>query len=420
MIDEQILHHIWKHQLFENPNLTQNQKLSVFYPGDHNLDAGPDFKEARLKIDSIEWGGQVEIHIKSSDWHHHKHHLDKAYDNVVLHVVWQHDKEIEVNGSFIPVLELKQKVDPHLIVRYKEHLLSKDVILCQKQLSKVSKMNISGMLDRVLVERLKTKADLIFQDLKKFKNDWETVVYRSMASNFGFSTNKDAFTRLTEILPFPKLKKSLHDLTSTEALVFGQAGFLENPKDNYQENLKKEHTYLSKKYNLHEPMIDVQWKFGKLRPPNFPTVRLGQFAALLHHHPKLFSLIIEPKDTKELKQLFGFSTSDYWLKHYDFGKKRKKPSSGIGEKSIELLLLNVVTPILAAYSKFTHEQKFMDSAISLLESINFENNRITRMFTDFNFPCDSAFDSQATIQLYKNYCQRRKCLNCNIGVEIIS
>ncbi len=419
-MDEAFLHHIWKYQLFEHKILTAGQKLKVFYPGDHNLDSGPDFKEARLKIDSIEWAGQVEIHVKSSDWLHHNHQLNQAYDNVILHVVWNHDKEIEVNGSTIPVLELKDKVELRLIDKYKNHLRSKEAILCQSQLADVNPIQTSNMIDRVLVERLEEKARLILTDLTNTKNDWEEMVYRMIVANFGFSTNKDAFIRLSEVLPFRKLKKNLDSLKSTEALLFGQAGFLEKSIDQYQESLRDEHTYLSKKHELHEPMISVQWKLGKLRPPNFPTVRLSQLAALLHHYPKLFSLLIENQDVKKLKEIFSISVSDYWNEHYDFSKKKKKQSNGIGEKSVEILLINVVAPILAAYSTFTDEQKFMDRAILLLESIKFEDNRMTRMFDMSYFPSKTSFDSQALIHLQKNYCQRKRCLNCHIGVQLIS
>ncbi len=419
-MDEQFLHYIWKYQLFENSLLVNNQELTVFYQGDYNLDSGPDFKEARIKVDSIEWAGQVEIHMKSSDWFHHKHNTDSAYDNVVLHVVWQHDQEVEVNGSTIPTLELKNKIDPELINRYKNHLRSKTDILCQTQLSGLNPMKISGMIDRASVERLEEKADQILKGLKDNQNDWEEIVYKTIAANFGFSTNKDAFIRLTEILPFHKLKKNLQNLLSTEALLFGQAGFLETANEVYRDELKKEYTYLHGKHQLQEPMISVQWKFGKLRPQNFPTVRLSQFASLLHNHPKLFSLLIETENVKTLKALFKVNTSDYWQSHYDFEKERKQKAVGMGEKSVEIILLNSVSPILAAFAKFTGEQRFMDRAISLLESIHFEDNRITRKFDQLFFPSKSAFDSQALIHLYKNYCSRKKCLQCNIGVNLIS
>ena len=258
------------------------------------------------------------------------------------------------------------------------------------------------------------------KELNKNKNDWEEISYKTIATNFGFSTNKDAFARLTELLPYKKLKKNLHNLKATEALLFGQAGFLQTPNDSYHADLKKEYDYLSKKYQLMKPMAVSQWKLSKLRPPNFPTVRLSQFASLLHHYPQLFSYIIETENIHTLKNIFHVTTSDYWHSHYDFGKSRKNLSKAMGNKSIEGILLNSVVPILAAYSKFTADLQFMDRAILLLETISFETNRITRKFDSSFFSSKSAFDSQGLIQLFKNYCFKKKCLNCRIGIDIIS
>ncbi|MEO1254444.1 MAG: DUF2851 family protein, partial [Bacteroidota bacterium] len=217
-----------------------------------------------------------------------------------------------------------------------------------------------------------------------------------------------------------KFKKVLQDLKATEALIFGQAGFLASPSDDYQINLKEEYLFQSKKHQIKDPMIRSQWKFGKLRPPNFPTVRLAQLASLYHQYPKLFNGLIETENVKDLKSFFKVRTSEYWQTHYDFGKVRKHKTSGIGVQSIEILLINSVAPILAAYAKFTGEQHYMDRAVSLLESLRFEENRTTRKFDPNFFPSKNAFDSQALIELYKSYCIKKRCLNCHIGVSIIS
>ena len=421
-MDEQFLHYIWKYQKFNTTEfiLTNGQLLKVFYPGNHNHDSGPDFEEARIKIDLIEWAGQVEIHVKSSDWINHSHQDDEAYDSVILHVVWQHDKDIYTENEAIPTLELKGLIDPFLIGKYQQHIQSPDEILCASQIQKLHALKINSMLDRAAIERLKEKSTVILNHLKQTKNDWEQVTYQTIAANFGFSTNKEAFIRLTELLPFSKLKKVLQNAFQTEAILFGQAGFLETPVDPYQEELKSEFVFLSRKFDLQEPLKKVQWKYGKLRPANFPSVRLAQLSGIFHKHLQLFTLLTKSENIADLKTELLVDVSSYWQNHYDFGKLRKKTSRGIGQSSFENLLINSVSPILAAYSLFTNEQKYMDKAIDLLESISPENNRITKKWTSLDIKPKSALDSQALIQLHKSYCQKRRCLHCNIGVEILN
>lgn len=421
-MDEQFLHYIWKYQKFDQNKLklTEGQSLMVYCPGNHNQDSGPDFEEARIKIDAIEWAGQVEIHINSSDWNHHNHQHDPAYENVILHVVWNYDSEIHLNGEAIPTLELKSIIDPGLIEKYQKHIRSNQEILCSSQLPGVSPLTIRGMLDRVLVERLEEKASRILNDLQSRKNDWEEVTYRALASNFGFSTNKEAFIRLTELLPFSKLKKALQNEKSTEALLFGQAGFLNEAKDEYQDSLKSEFQFLQKKFQLPESMVKPQWKFGKLRPANFPPVRLAQLAAVLYNTPKLFTILTQTESIKTLKEHLRPPLSQYWQAHYDFGKERERATRQIGKSSFENILINTVAPLLAAYSKYTAGPTFMDRAVELLESSPTENNRITRKWSKIDVNAKTAIDSQAFIQLFKSYCQKRKCLQCNIGVEILN
>lgn len=421
-MDEQFLHYIWKYQKFEQNELklTDNQTLKVFYPGNHNQDSGPDFEEARIKIDSIEWAGQVEIHLHSSDWNHHNHQHDPAYKNVILHVVWKHDKEIQLNGAKIPTLELKSIVDPTLIEKYKKHVQSTQEILCANQLMEVSPLTKRSMLDRTLVERLEEKADRILSHLKNNTNDWEDATYRTLAANFGFATNKEAFIRLTELLPFTKLKKALQDEQSTEALLFGQAGFLDVQKDEYQSALKSTYDFLRKKFDLVEPMVSAQWKFGRLRPGNFPSVRLAQLASLLHHQPRLFTVLTTTENTKELRKQLCPTLNPYWQRHYDFGKEREKAIEHFGQTTFENILINTVAPLLAAYARHTANTRYMDRAIELLESLSAESNRITKKWSKTGTEPKTAFDSQALIQLFNSYCQKRRCLQCNIGVEILN
>jgi len=421
-MDEHFLHYIWKYQKL-NANsliLEDGSTLSVFFPGHHNQDSGPDFEEARIKINDIEWAGQVEIHIRSSDWDRHKHGLNPAYNNVILHVVWSHDTDIQIEAESLPVLELQNLVDLSLISRYKDHVNSSKSVACGSRLNSKHELAYFSMLDKVLVERLERKSSEILEKLSQNKNDWEEVCYQALAKNFGFSTNKSAFELLSKRLPFSILKKNLQDINKTEALIFGQAGFLGKPIDHYQSTLKKEYNYLTSKYKLPGPLEIQQWKFGRMRPANFPTVRLAQFSSLLHQHPKLFSDFISIKNPKEIISLLAFELPKYWLEHYDFDKKRTKSEKSIGQQSLDTLLINTVAPLLAAYSKYTDNLEFMNRAISILENTPPERNRITKEWVALNKTPKTAFESQGQIQLFNEYCKKRKCLSCNVGVEILS
>ncbi|MEO9483854.1 MAG: DUF2851 family protein [Ekhidna sp.] len=421
-MNEQFLHYIWKYQKFESEalQLTNGQVLKVFNTGNHNHDSGPDFEEARIKIDEIEWAGQVEIHINSSDWLHHKHQNDPSYESVVLHVVWNHDKEICIDKTAIPTLELKQIVNPLLTEKYEKYIKSTDEILCTNQINSVSPVHFSNMLDRVLIERLKEKSASILSWLDFYTNDWEQVTYRTIAANFGFSINKESFIRLTELLPFTTLKKSLQNQQAAEALIFGQSGFLEDQNDDYQRALRSEFEFLSKKFQLKPSLSKMHWKFGKLRPANFPSVRLSQLSSLLHNQPQLFGFLVKTESIKEIKDKLAVEVSEYWQLHYDFGKRRKKQSLKMGVSSFENLLINSVAPLLAAYAKYTSEQKYMDRAVAILESLPAERNRITKKWNPLDVNPKSAFDSQALIQLTTQYCQKRRCLHCNLGVGILN
>lgn len=421
-MDEQFLHYIWKYQKFETCRfeLTDARSLKVFYPGNHNHDSGPDFEEAKIKIEDIEWAGHVEVHINSSDWLQHNHQHDPSYNNVILHVVWNYDKEIQVEGEVLPTLELKNRVDPLLLANYKMYMRSTSEILCASQITSLTPLNIRNMLDRVLIERLEQKSSQILADLSTKTNDWEQMTYRLIAANFGFSTNKETFIRLSDQLPFSTLKKNLQNIKFTEALLFGQAGFLEENIDEYQSELKAEFHFLKTKFQLRPPLSKVHWKYGKLRPGNFPSVRLAQLAALFHNQPQLFTLLMQSDNIAEIKQHLLVDVSEYWQIHYDFGKRRIRPSKKMGNSSFENLIINSMVPLLAAYAKFTGEPKYMNRSVEMLESIHAENNRITKKWKVLDIGAISAFDSQALIQLYKCYCQKRRCLRCNIGTEILN
>ncbi|NQZ77846.1 MAG: DUF2851 family protein [Ekhidna sp.] len=421
-MDEQFLHYIWKYQKFDQTDLslTDRRVLTVFNIGIHNHDSGPDFEEARIKIEDIQWAGHVEIHINSSDWNKHKHQKDPAYQNVVLHVVWNHDTEILIENTAIPTLELKEIVDLSVLKKYKSFKKESKQIPCANSVAQVQSMTITSMLNRTLVERLEQKGAQVLQMLIESGNDWEETTYRLFLLNFGFSVNKEAFQRLGQTLPFREIKKLLQNLQQTEAVLFGQSGFLREGSEGYQKALQKEHQYLAKKHSLKNPISIQEWKFGKMRPTNFPTVRLAQLAAILHNNPKLFSTLIETEDIKELKNKLAVDVSDYWQRHYDFSKERSRKGSKIGNQSFENIQINTIAPLLAAYSKYIGSQKYMDRAIQLLDSLMPEKNRVTKKWDSLKLYPANAFESQALIQLYQSYCQPKRCLSCNIGVAILN
>lgn len=420
-MEERFLHYIWKFQKFSKSELstTSGQVVVVFNQGNHNHNSGPDFEEARIKVGEVEWAGSVEIHINSSDWTRHNHHHDKAYNNVILHVVWKDDKPLQQGGELIPTIELNRLVDLRYFEEYQRFISQNKEILCVDQLQAISDINFSSTLDRMLAERLEQKSQLV-NDLQRENNqDWESTTYQSLAKNFGFSTNSDCFLLLARSLP-KKVISKYHGITkSTEALIFGQAGFLEQATDPYQIELQAEYQYLKNKHQLQLKVSKEMWKFGRMRPANFPTIRLAQFSGLLCNNQNLFSSLIEIEKQEELIKKFQVDVSDYWLKHYDFGKEKKKPSANLGQSTQENILINTIAPLLASYSKYTGDQQYMDRAIKLLEHLNAETNTITKKWEVVGKKAKTAFDSQAMIGLYKNYCTKKNCLNCSIGIEIL-
>lgn len=421
-MDEAFLHFVWKFQKFQPTQLltTSYEPVTVFRPGFHNHDSGPDFCEARIKIGEIEWNGQVEIHLKSSDWNHHKHTGNPAYENVILHVVWQNDTEIKrADGSQIPTLELKSLIDPSLVMDYEKFLSQPEPILCARHLSQVPELKWHSNLDGMLTRRLEEKSERILSLAKKQNYDWEEVAYITLARNFGFSLNAEVFENLAKRTPLKTLAKHTNQPEQIEAMLFGQAGFLDDPIDSYQRQFQTEYVFLQKKYRL-DGLHRAHWKFGKMRPSNFPSVRLAQLSALLSKTTKLFSLFSEVANVNELKKALTLDLPEYWQTHYDFGKPLKGGSIRLGRSSLENLIINSIVPVLAAYSRHTDQPAMMTKAIEFLEQLPPESNRYTKPFEEIAKSPKNAFDSQALITLFKDFCTRKKCLNCAIGSSLFS
>ena len=421
---ESFLHYIWQFQQFVKTDLatTDGDSIEVFEIGNLNTDAGPDFNNCKIRIGEIVWHGHVEIHVKSGDWLVHGHEKDRAYDNVVLHVVWEEDKEIvNAEGKRIPTLRLNGRVSDELISRCNSLVNSPEEIPCSGQITKSSGLNMLSMQQQVTIERLSRKSADVLQLLEKNVGDWEETAYQLLAKNFGFKINSDSFQRLAENLPLKILKKHSGNLLQLEALLFGMAGFLdESPTDQYHSNLMNEYEFLASKYSLKgKELAKLQWKYLRLRPANFPTVRIAQLAAFIYQSPHLFDRFSTEKEVKTLKKLLRSTPSDYWREYYNFGKESTKKLNGLGSVSAEVLIINTVVPILAAYSQHVNEQSYMDRAVEMLEGLKAERNHITDRWEGLGTACTNAFESQAMIELYNSYCLKKKCLSCKIGVGLL-
>jgi hypothetical protein len=424
LMNEHFLYFIWQYQYFDKTDLktTQNQMITILDVGKSNSDAGADFYYAKVLIDDVEWAGTVEIHLKSSDWQAHQHQKNKQYNNVILHVVWEDNQPAQrQDGSVLPTIELKNRVNKDWLYRYQTLLNAQNTIPCEKQFGQVSDLKKIMMLDKALSNRLEDKAFLVKALLIKNQHDWEETTYQLLAKNFGFKINSEPFLRLSQTLPLKILRKHSDNLLQIETLLFGQAGFLQNPEnqDDYLADLQKEYRFLNAKYGLENQQLSVeQWNFLRLRPVNFPTVRLAQFAALIHQYSGFFSLFIETP-VKELMQKLSVSQSEYWQQHYTFAKPTQTKVPSLGKSAIENIIINTVVPILACYAKEKANQDFMDKALQLLENLKAEDNKILKIWQDLGLKVKTAFDSQACLELYNHFCSQKKCLDCTIGLALI-
>jgi len=421
---ESFLSYIWQLQYFSKKDLRtiDGELIEIFHPGLLNTNSGPDFSNARIKIGSMNWVGNVEIHTLSSEWFTHHHDSNPAYDNVILHLVWQQDRPINrKDKTVLPTLELRRRVDESLIKTYRQLVTSSFSIPCERSIHTVSEMAKLSMLEKVLMERLERKADEVRELYKQNGNSWEETLYQLLARNFGFKINAEPFFQLAKLVPLKIVQKQADKLEQIEALLFGQAGFLEGTKgDEYFIRLQREHRLLIQKYSLHQnKMTKAQWRYLRLRPANFPSLRLAQFGALLHSYQNIFSAILAVEDIKSLVNLFSVSPSSYWLHHYQFFKKTKTAVHELGQSSIENIIINTVIPVWVAYGKINDEQHWIDLAVNILQQLPAEENKITRLWKAIGFATLHSFDSQGLIELYNNFCQQKNCLNCNIGASLI-
>ncbi len=419
---EEFLHYLWRMKRFSLSKLrtTEGAEIQLYELGTYNTDGGPDFTNARLQIGDTTWAGNVEMHLYTSDWQLHKHQHNRAYDNVILHVVYEEDAPIfRKNGERLPCLELKGRFEESLVGRYRRLLANTFPISCTALFFSVPKITRTSWLERMLAERIEAKAEHISSQLEANNKDWEETFYQCLAANFGIRINAQPFDILTRSLPQRILAKHRNNLFQLEALLFGQAGFLmETFEDDYPKRLQQEYYFLRKKYTL-KPIHKSMWKFLRLRPANFPTLRLAQFAQLIHQSQGLFSWVLEADTLKEFEAHFSMQASAYWDAHYVFDKPSKHKKKVLGQKTIHLIIINTVVPFLFLYGKLRDEEIYKDKALQWLDSLPAENNHIIREWASVGCDIQSAYQTQGLIQLRNEYCLPKKCLQCAIGCAIM-
>ncbi len=418
---EDFLHYLWKYRLLKpNLQLVTGEECEIIDVGMHNLNAGPDFFNARIKIDDTIWAGNVEIHLRSSDWFAHKHHKDKAYENVILHVVGQNDQTLYgKDGKELPTLIISEQIHPAMYERYLDFMTNRNWVACEKLLKRVDRFVINNWLDRMMIERLEQKASEIQSQLHFNNNNWEKTFYEFTARSFGFKVNALPFDLLAKSLPLACLGKHKNNLIQIEAMLFGQAGMLDNNfKDNYPNQLKKEYLFLKKKYRF-TPLDSHIWRFMRLRPSNFPTIRIAQFSNLVFKSSHLFSKILDADSLKEIVTLFNLTVSDYWQDHYLFDKPSARRSKNFGITAIQLIIINTVIPFLFVYGKTRSEQAIVDKSLRFLDQLPGESNTIIKKWESLGMGVRTAFNTQALIELKTNYCNHKKCLECAIGNDLL-
>lgn len=421
MIKEEFLHYIWQHKVFDHKHLqlTNGTKIDIINPGLLNQDSGPDFFNAKVRIGDTLWAGNVEIHIKSSMWYEHNHHKDSAYSNIILHVVAEHDRDVyRNNGEKVPVFEMK--IPSGLYNKYEKLHSSLNWIPCSEYIHQMDTLTRVSLLDRMAYERLEYKTN----DIKKIFHEnycnWEETWFRTLISIWGLSLNKTPFQMLAKQTPYRILLQHANNLFELEALLLGQSGLLQiGNKDYYVEKLKNEYKHLKNKYSL-QTIDPYLWKFARMRPVNFPDLRIAQLAALINKHGSMFSKLIDSRLFGNFKDFFSISVSEYWLNHYRLGTQTQKKSKQIGANMLDLITINAVAPFLFFYGNEHNDDDIKYSSHNLLKDLKPESNRITRKWEEVGICAENALESQALLQLYHFYCSKRKCVSCSYGHKLLN
>ena len=421
-MQEELLHYIWKYKKFDftRAKTTDGEALVLIDSGLHNHNSGPDFFNARLKIGEQLWAGNVEIHLKASDWYFHGHETNPGYDNVILHVVWEEDVDVfRRDNSPIPSLVLKPLVSAEILENYGRLTSEEKWINCEQDFGSFEDFQLKHWLERLFLERLEEKSKKIEELLRKSENDWEAVLFRMLSRNFGLNVNGDAFQSMAESFPFKVLQKNLQDQTRLEALLLGQAKMLaKGDQSAYFENLKREYSFQQHKYQLVNSGVIAPRHF-RLRPDNFPGLRLVQLAAVYHRNHNLFTDLIAAKELTPVYELFNIEVSDYWKTHYNFGRAHRSRPKKLSKNFIDLLLINTIIPLKFAYSRYTGKP-MEEELLELMQAVKPEKNSVVEKFEQLRpGTLQNALDSQALLQLKKYYCEKNRCLECALGSSLL-
>ncbi|HAN00518.1 MAG TPA: DUF2851 domain-containing protein [Marinilabiliales bacterium] len=419
-MQESFLHYLWKFKLYTGLSLAlpDGSVVEVINPGNHNPDSGPDFFNAKIKIGGTVWAGDVEIHVKASDWYRHNHQTDKAYQTVILHVVAIHDADIFYpDGEPVPVMVLQSPAG--LYEQFLYLMQNKGWVPCELYVNRIDDFTWLGWKESLVVERLKEKSEAMAERYQRNNHHWEETFYQSLAANFGFKTNAQPFEMLARSLPQSCLAKHKDQLNLLEAMFFGQSGLL--PVDSngeYVGQLISDYQHLAHKFGL-TPLNGSIWKFSKLRPVNFPTLRISQFASLVHQSYALMSKVIETENLSGIEPLFEVKASPFWDTHFVFGHASKPMEKQLGTQAFQNIVINTLVPFLFFYAKVHNQPRYSDKALNWLNQLPPEQNKILRHWEQLGIKSSQAFDSQALIQLKNKYCNYRQCLNCRIGNQVI-
>ncbi|RXK86468.1 DUF2851 family protein [Filimonas effusa] len=417
---EELLQFIWAHRYYNQVTLysVQGDPLQVIAPGKWNKDQGPDFLNAQILIGGILWVGNVEIHIYTSDWYRHRHHCDRRYDNVILHVVWSHDKQPPGNAAHLAILELQPLVANMLLQHYAMLMHNAGELACSWQLPCLSPLAWLAFTERLAVERLCRKADEVLLSLQAAGNHWEEVCWWQLARSYGMKVNAGCFEQIARSLPVKLLIRHKHCIQQLEALLLGQANLLNDEfTDSYPQMLQREYRFLQHKYRL--PVLKQRPAFLRLRPAAFPSLRLAQMAMLLHQKQHLFAFITETEDLASVITFFEATANDYWHYHYSFNDNTSFQPKKLGKAATAGIIINAVIPLLFAYGRYKQIPEIQQRAIDWLSQIPPEQNTITRKWVKAGISVHNATDTQALIELTGNYCNCRRCLNCAIGNKIL-
>lgn len=417
---EAFLQYVWQHQLMCLDKLytTDNEPIQVIKIGVFNTNAGPDFLNAKIKIGDTIWAGDVEIHRKSSDWNAHQHNVNKSYNSVILHAVAIFDANVQTeNGNTIPTLVMP--ILPHVTNNYMKLTDIPTGIRCRNQIKQIDTFRINMFLERLVAERFEQKSKHIIQTLTANTNNWEETLYQQLARNFGFKTNSDAFELLAKSLPLQLIYKHQDSVFQTEALLFGQANVWSDSPDEYESALRKEATFLQKKYNL-IPISSTWWKFARMRPSNFPTFRIAQFAQLLSKFSHLTSKLVESNSLDGIRTFFLCNASHYWETHYSFGTTSPRHTTTIGKQAVETIIINTVVPFLFAYGKEHHNDRLRTAAYDYVTALPPEQNSTISLWEQCGLSPENAYETQGLLQLHNSYCVNGNCTRCSIGHIVLN